>query len=68
MLYFERRMCTFTKQPIEAKDRSSVQIVLAKLDQSGRVTGDVDILDIAGAIRKNGQADSLILEYSRNNQ
>lgn len=67
MLYFERRMCSFTRQPIEAKDRSSVQIVLAKLDSNGRTTGEVDILDIAGAIRRTGQSDSLILEYSRNN-
>lgn len=67
MKYFERRMCTFTKQPIDAKDRASVQIVLAKLDNSGRTTGEVDILDIAGSIRRNGQSDSLILEHSRNN-
>lgn len=67
MLYFERRMCTFTKQPIDAKDKSSVQLVLAKLDCNGRTTGEVDIIDIAGSIRRNGQSDSLILEYSRSN-
>ena len=70
MLYFERRMCTFTRQPIDAKDKSSVQILLAKLDQNGRMTSEaeVDIIDIAGTIRKNGQSNELMLEYARNNQ
>lgn len=68
MQYFERRMCTFTKRPIDAKDRSSVQLVLAKLDGlSGQMTGEVDIVDISGCIRTTGEADALLLKHSRNN-
>lgn len=67
MKYFERRMCTFTNRTIDAKDRSSVQIVLAKLDSEGRATEDVEIVDIAGCIRKTGEVDKLLLNYSRKN-
>lgn len=68
MKYFERRMCTFTNRTIDAKDRSSVQILLARLDSNGRATEDVDIVDVAGCIRKTGEVDALLLEYSRNSQ
>lgn len=68
MRYFERRMCTFTKRPIDAKDRSSVQLTLARLDDfSGRMTGEIDIIDISGCIRTTGEADALLLEYARSN-
>lgn len=66
-MYFERRMCNFTARPIAAKDRASVQIILAKLDESGRVTEEIDIIDICGSLRQAGQSDSLLLEYSRSN-
>lgn len=68
MKYFERRMCTFTNETINAKDRGSVQLFLAQLDANGRATGEVDIVDIAGCIRQSGEVDALLLEYSRNNQ
>lgn len=67
MQYFERRMCNFTNRTIDAKDRSSVQILLAKLDSEGKSTGEVDIVDVSGCIRKTGEIDQLLLEYSRNN-
>lgn len=65
-MYFERRMCAFTNRTIDAKDRSSVQILLAQLDSEGRSTGEVDIVDICGSIRKSGEVDQMLLEYSRN--
>lgn len=65
-MYFERRMCAFTNRTIDAKDRSSVQILLAQLDSEGRATGEVDIVDVCGSIRKSGEVDQLLLEYSRN--
>lgn len=68
MKYFERRMCAFTNRTIDAKDRSSVQILLAKLNSEGRATEEVDIIDIAGCIRKTGEVDALLLEYSRNTE
>jgi len=68
MKYFERRMCAFTNRTIDAKDRSSVQILLAKLDADGRQTEETDVIDIAGCIRTTGEVDALLLEYSRNNE
>lgn len=66
MKYFERRVCTFTNQTIAAKDRASVQLVLAKLDANGRATEESEIVDISSFLRKTGEVDSLLLEYSRN--
>lgn len=60
----QRRMCTFTNRPIDPKDRSSVQIPLAVLDEAGRCTGEVDIVDICGSVRTTGEVDSLLFEYS----
>ncbi|KAI4291300.1 small subunit ribosomal protein S21e [Pancytospora philotis] len=64
-MYFERRMCDFTARPIAANDRSSVQILLAELDTAGRMTENVEIIDICGSIRENGQCDALLLEHNR---
>lgn len=61
--YFERRICDFTKRPIDAKDKASVQITLAKLDEHGRATGELDIIDISGCIRKSGEIDALLYDY-----
>lgn len=61
---FGRRKCDFTQMPITPKDRSSVQIYLAKLDGSGRATGETDVVDICGAVRASGKIDSMLLEYS----
>ena len=66
-MYFERRRCNFTSRDICAKDRASVQILLAKLDSNGRMTEEVDIVDICGDIRAYAQCDSLLYEYSKQN-
>ncbi len=68
MRYFERGMCSFTNRTIETNDRSSVQILLAKLDQNGRAVNDeVVIVNAAGCIRKSGEMDSYLTEYARLN-
>lgn len=62
---FERRICSLGKTPIASCDKASVQIVLASLDQYGQVTGESTIYDVAGAVRKSGMADELLLEKIR---
>ncbi|EJW04349.1 hypothetical protein EDEG_00134 [Edhazardia aedis USNM 41457] len=57
---YSRRICMFTDRPISHIDRSSVQIALAKLDNSGNITGSIDILDYCGDIRRKGLADGLV--------
>lgn len=64
-VFTSRRMCTFTNRPIDPKDRSSVQIPFAELDENGKFTGNIQIVDICGSIRKTGEVDNLLLEYSR---
>ncbi|MCA9750177.1 MAG: 40S ribosomal protein S21 [Romboutsia sp.] len=67
-MLFERRMCTFTERPIDGKDRSSVQIILANLNEQGRADGTTTIVNICGSIRKSGEADERLLEYFRERQ
>lgn len=66
-MYFERRICNFTSRPIDAKDRASIQLILAALDSNGRMAEDVEIIDICGSIRESGQSDALLLEHLRAN-
>lgn len=67
-MYFERRMCNFTSRPIDAKDRASIQLLIADLDSNGRVTEDVEIIDICGSVRESGQCDGLLMERLSENQ
>jgi hypothetical protein len=63
--YFQRRMCTFTKRPIDSKDRSSVQIPLVKLGANGVSTGEIEIIDVCGSIRQTGEIDNFLFEYAK---
>ena len=65
-LFMERRICCFSDRPIQANDRASVQLLLAKLDPSGRATGEKEIIDICGQMRKSGEIDSHLTDYARN--
>ena len=65
-MIFGQRKCDFTGLPITPNDRTSVQLYLATLDESGRATGHFEIIDACGAIRSSGQMDALLLEHSRN--
>lgn len=64
---YRRRMCNFTFKPINPKDRASVQLLLVKLDEQGRMLEELDIIDVCGEIRAAGQIDRLLTEYSRAN-
>lgn len=61
-MYFERRTCDFTSQPIAAKDRASVQLLFAKLGPNGRMIDGTEIVDVCGSVRKDGLADALLYE------
>ncbi|KAI5148286.1 small subunit ribosomal protein S21e [Enteropsectra breve] len=61
-MYFERRTCNITGRPIDAKDRASGQILIARLDENGRATSEVEIIDVCGAARKNGVVDAWLME------
>lgn len=54
------RKCTFTKRPISPQDRSSVVFTIARVDDEGRATGDVEIITVSGSLRKDGAVDSLL--------
>lgn len=59
-------MCVFTNRPIDAKDKSSVQIVFAALDENGRSTGEKKLVDISGSVRASeGMVDAELLNWSR---
>ena len=64
---FERRICQFTSRPINPKDRASVQILLAQLDSTGKMTEDVEILDVTGSVRASGNIDELLYDYAKSN-
>ncbi|KAL6122667.1 rps21 [Nucleospora cyclopteri] len=56
------RKCKFTNRPILPKERDSVQIHLAELNEFGRATGQVKIVDVCGDVRRTGRVDSLLYE------
>lgn len=67
-MYFARRMCKFTMRPINSRDSASVQLILAKLDENGRMKEEVDIIDISGDIRESGDVDGLLTDYAENDK
>jgi len=59
---FERRICDFTSKPIDARDKASVQILVAELDERGRMTGEKKIIDLCGESRRCGNSDRYLRE------
>lgn len=60
---FERRICDLTKTSIAPNDKGAIQLTLAKLNEEGRLTDDVEIIDVCGRIRKEGKCDELLNEF-----
>mmetsp|Transcript_39459 Transcript_39459/g.35215 ORF Transcript_39459/g.35215 Transcript_39459/m.35215 type:complete len:92 (+) Transcript_39459:74-349(+) len=60
-LYIPRK-CAITNKVIPAKDKSSVQINIGQVDESGRYTGRNLIYAFSGFIRKQGRADAELEE------
>ncbi|KAJ2721651.1 40S ribosomal protein S21 [Coemansia sp. Benny D115] len=55
-LYIPRK-CSATNRLIGAKDHASVQINIADVDESGRMTGTTKTYAISGAVRANAESD-----------
>lgn len=61
-MVFERRNCSLTGIPIASSDRASVQVTLAKLNEYGQATGEIEIFDISGTTRRQGIADGMLYD------
>lgn len=57
-----QQICDLSNKPISSTDKASVQLTFVDLDENGRAKSDITILNICGALRKEGKADSLITE------
>ncbi|ESZ92764.1 40S ribosomal protein S21 [Sclerotinia borealis F-4128] len=55
-LYVPRK-CSATNRIIKAKDHGSVQISVAKVDDSGRATGETQVYALCGFVRAMGESD-----------
>jgi hypothetical protein len=62
---YDRRICDFTQRPIDSKDRGSVELLFADLDEEGKYTGEVKIVYASGEIRRSGNVDGQLHEYSQ---
>ncbi|KAF1981667.1 40S ribosomal protein S21 [Aulographum hederae CBS 113979] len=58
-LYVPRK-CSATNRIIKAKDFSSVQISVAKVDENGRATGEIQSYALCGFVRQSGEADDCL--------
>ncbi|KAJ1960418.1 40S ribosomal protein S21 [Dipsacomyces acuminosporus] len=58
-LYVPRK-CSATNRIIAAKDHASVQINIADVDESGRLTGTNKTFAICGYVRSKGESDDSI--------
>lgn len=52
------RKCNITNRLLHAKDKSSVQLSIAQVDESGRYTGKKDSFIFSGFIRSKGQSNA----------
>lgn len=51
------RKCSATNRIIKANDHGSVQISIAKVDESGRATGENQTYALCGFVRARGESD-----------
>mmetsp|Transcript_45894 Transcript_45894/g.103652 ORF Transcript_45894/g.103652 Transcript_45894/m.103652 type:complete len:84 (+) Transcript_45894:87-338(+) len=58
-LYIPRK-CSWTNRLIQSKDKASVQLNVAEIDESGRFNGDVKTYAIAGYVRDHSESDSAL--------
>ena len=63
---YASRKCFFTKRPILPREQNSVQMHFAVLDENGRTTEEVKIVDICGDLRSTGRTDFLLYEATNN--
>ena len=58
-LYIPRK-CSATNSLITAYDYASVQIEIANVDPSGKITGKKQTVALAGLMRQRGEADACL--------
>ena len=58
-------LSSWTNRLIAAKDHSSVQINVGKVDKSGVLNGDVNTYALCGYIRSKGEADLAFSELCK---
>ncbi|KAI9004053.1 ribosomal protein S21e [Gaertneriomyces semiglobifer] len=58
-LYIPRK-CSATGRLITAKDHASVQLNVADVDASGRITGSFQTYALSGFVRTLGEADDAV--------
>lgn len=64
-LYIPRK-CTTSSRIIDAKDHAAIQLPLAKVDpNTGRMTGEKEIINIVGSIRRMGESDDSIVRLCK---
>jgi small subunit ribosomal protein S21e len=51
------RKCSATNRIIKAKDHSSVQISIGKVDENGRYSGENQVYALSGFVRAMGESD-----------
>merc|ERR1712203_1303656 len=54
------RKCSATNRLITSKDHASVQIEIAEVNEEGLMTGNKDIIALAGFMRQRGEADACL--------
>nr|CCA22407.1 40S ribosomal protein S21 putative [Albugo laibachii Nc14] len=59
------RKCSWTNRIIAAKDQSSVQISIGRVNEHGLFTGESDTFALAGYIRGKGESDMALTELAR---
>merc|ERR1711912_85315 len=57
---FNARKCSASGKLIGAKDHASIQLNVAEVDESGRMTGSNVTYAICGNLRKMGESDDAI--------
>ncbi|CAH0382812.1 unnamed protein product [Bemisia tabaci] len=63
-LYIPRK-CSASNRILHAKDHASVQIAIADVDASGRMTDTVKHYAICGEIRRMGESDDCIYRLAK---
>jgi len=63
---FNPRKCTASGRLIGVKDHASIQINIADVDETGRVTGNNVTYAICGDLRRMGESDDAINRLAKN--
>merc|ERR1739848_524396 len=62
---FNARKCSASGKLIAAKDHGAIQLNIAEVDDSGRITGNNITYAICGDLRKMGESDDAINRLAR---